>query len=508
MAQITWTEGVVLAVGLLAATNPAFAQQNRDCVRPALSYYAPPPPVAWSPPVLRGTPLPINLPTALRLVNARTLDIAIASQRIQQASAQFEQAKYAWLPTITMGTDYVRHDGVSQDSGGNVITPSRTSFMAGLGLNAIFTPADALFAPLAARQVRRARLADREAVENNTVLTVAEAYFNVQQARGELVGAEVAVRHAAELVRRTEKLAEGTIKPVEAARARTELARRKQLVHVAQEHWELASAELIRVLRLDPTALIDPVEPPHLRVSLVDLDQSVDALIPIGLRNRPELASQQALIEATLERLKQERIRPLIPSLVLKGGGSNPPAGFSVGEFGAGNTALGKYGVRGDVELQLYWELQGFGLVNRAKLRERRADNQVALMEMFRLQDQVAADVAVAFDKLKSAANRLGDAELGLQDAADSVDKNFKGLAQPRLVGDFVVLLVRPQEVLASIQALGQAYTDYYGAVADFNRGQFRLYRALGYPAQHLTGTDMNCPVNLTTGNTGSTGKN
>ncbi|HSQ55185.1 MAG TPA: hypothetical protein VLM40_05515 [Gemmata sp.] len=31
-----------------------------------------------------------------------------------------------------------------------------------------------------------------------------------------------------------------------------------------------------------------------------------------------------------------------------------------------------------------------------------------------------------------------------------------------------------------------QAYRDYYSAVADNNRAQFRLYRALGHPAQSL----------------------
>jgi len=36
------------------------------------------------------------------------------------------------------------------------------------------------------------------------------------------------------------------------------------------------------------------------------------------------------------------------------------------------------------------------------------------------------------------------------------------------------------------VQALAQAYLDYYGAVADANRAQFRLYRALGQPAQAL----------------------
>jgi len=36
------------------------------------------------------------------------------------------------------------------------------------------------------------------------------------------------------------------------------------------------------------------------------------------------------------------------------------------------------------------------------------------------------------------------------------------------------------------VQALAQAYTDFYAAVADYNRAQFRLYRALGHPAQCL----------------------
>src|SRR5207237_366653 len=112
--------------------------------------------------------------------------------------------------------------------------------------------------------------------------------------------------------------------------------------------------------------------------------------------NRPELASQQALIEATLQRLRQEKIRPLIPSLVLKGGGTNPPASFTGSYFGGGNDAASKYGPRADVELQLIWELQGFGLTNRAKIRERTTENQIALLEMFRLQDRIAAEVAQA----------------------------------------------------------------------------------------------------------------
>ena len=39
------------------------------------------------------------------------------------------------------------------------------------------------------------------------------------------------------------------------------------------------------------------------------------------------------------------------------------------------------------------------------------------------------------------------------------------------------------------MQALAAAYTDFYAAVADYDRAQFRLYRALGQPA-HLLGED------------------
>jgi hypothetical protein len=53
-----------------------------------------------------------------------------------------------------------------------------------------------------------------------------------------------------------------------------------------------------------------------------------------------------------------------------------------------------------------------------------------------------------------------------------------------------MALTIRPQEAVAAIQALATAYEDYYGAVGDYNRGQFRLYRALGNPAEKLVNSD------------------
>src|SRR5438445_2067116 len=154
-----------------------------------------------------NNPLPINLATALHLANVRPLDIELATQRIQVAAAQLERAHVLWLPTVYLGVDYFRHDGQIQDVAGNVFGTSKSSFLLGAGPAAVFAITDAIFGPLAERQVIQAREAALQTARNDNLLAVAEAYFNVQQARGELAGAIDAVRRAEEVVRRTEKLA-------------------------------------------------------------------------------------------------------------------------------------------------------------------------------------------------------------------------------------------------------------------------------------------------------------
>jgi uncharacterized protein (TIGR03000 family) len=81
----------------------------------------------------------------------------------------------------------------------------------------------------------------------------------------------------------------------------------------------------------------------------------------------------------------------------------------------------------------------------------------------------------------------MSRAEEELRQAELSADLNYKGLGELfRLNATTVALVIRPQEALASMQALLQAYNNYYGTVGDYNRNQFQLYRALGNPAQLL----------------------
>jgi outer membrane protein TolC len=440
-------------------------------------------------------PLPINLPTALRLADVRPIDVAVASQQIQRAAAELEQARVSWLPTIYLGVDYFRHEGQIQDTAGNVTGNSHGAFLLGAGPYAVFALSDAIFGPLAARQVLRARGASLQTARNDALLAVAEAYFNVQQARGDLAGAEDVARRSENLVRRTQELLPaGVIPELEVVRARTQAARSRQAVQSAYERWQVASADLVRVLRLDPAVVVQPQEPPHLRVTLVPDEQPLDDLIRLGLTNRPELAAQQALVQATLVRLRQERLRPLIPSILLRGSSTPVTGTLAGGLYGGGpNDDLSHFGARMDLDLQVLWKLDNLGFGNQAQVRERQADNRLAVLELFRTQDRVAAEVAQAHAQARSAAARLGQSEAELRDAVESADKNLEGLRQTG-TGAALTTLVRPQEVVAAVQALAQAYADYDAAVADYDRAQFRLYHALGNPAQALAGRDLACP--------------
>lgn len=434
----------------------------------------------------QGTPLPITLPTALTLTGANALDIQIADERVRTATAQLERAKVLWLPNLNMGADYFRHDGQIQDIVGNVFTTSKSSILLGAGPQAVVSTADAVFAPLAARQVERATQFDAQASRNDTTLSVAVAYFNVQQARGEVAGAVESLRRAEDLVARTEKLAPDLAPELEINRARTEAARRRQAVETAYERWQVASADLTRLLRLRPGTLVEPAEEPSLTVALIDASAPLEELVAIGLTHRPELASYQAVVQAALVRVKQEKRRMLYPTLAVRGVGSNTP-GLAGGYFGGGvNDFMGKFGSRLSVDLQAVWEVQNLGFGNRAQVREREADSRRALLEFLRTQDVVTAEVVQAQAQAVRAAKRVKAAEDGVANAVATAEKNLQGLGQTKRAGEQLILVSRPQEAVAAVAALDQAYRDYYQAVGDHNRAQFRLYRALGHPAQAL----------------------
>jgi outer membrane protein TolC len=440
-------------------------------------------------------PLPINLATALRLADARPILIEAARAAIETEYGLYEQARVLWLPTVYFGVDYQRHDGGQENvlTGQTILGP-RNQFLAGGGARAVFALTDAIYAPLAERRLLRARDLQVQTAKNDALLSVAVAYFDVQQARGNVAGTADSVARARDLARRVGALGRGLAPQIEVERVNTLLADLEQQAASFRQDWRTSSADLTRVLRFDPAAVVVPLEPPHLQVTLIPPKEAVDALIPVGLTNRPELATQQAVVQATLVRLRQERMRPLIPSLVLSGNAS-PEGLLGAGVYGTGTNSLNHWSGRSDWEAAMVWEFRNLGLGNRGLITQRRGEQRQALVELFRIQDLVAAEVTQAHAQVEAAAVRVGRAEAGLKSALASYQGNLKGLSETVRAGELLQLVNRPQEVVAALQQLQQAYINYYTSTSDYNRAQFRLYRALGYPAQGLACGDAFGPV-------------
>jgi outer membrane protein TolC len=454
---------------------------------PTLTSTAPPGSLPEGQPGPADRPLPINLATALRLSDARPLLIAAAQARVQIAAAQLEKASVLWLPNINAGADYIRHDGGNQNIVTAALVPLDTNFFyAGGSLEVRVSTTDAIFEPLAARQDLRAREAGVQTARNEALLQTAQAYFTVQEARGVYAAMTDATSKARDLVQRVQTLAKGLAAPDEIDRARTLLASLEQAVASGRQQWRVSSARLTRVLRLNPATVVVPLEPDHLQVTLISPTQPVDDLIPIGLTNRPELAEHQALVQATLARLKQEKLRPVLPSILITGNGT-PDFLYQAGIFATGsNGDLNHWGGRADVSAQVVWKMENLGFGNQARIRERKGQVQLATVELFNVQDQVAEEIVQAQADLESAAVRVGQAETGLKQGLETFAGNLKGLGQTTRFGDVLVLVNRPQEVVAALTQLQQAYVNYFRTVAEYNRAQFRLFYTLGYPAAML----------------------
>jgi outer membrane protein TolC len=450
---------------------------------PFLNENLQPPQIQGAQPTESDQALPINLATALYLSNARPLVIAFAQASVEQASAQLQNANVLWLPNLNIGFDYYRHSGIDQSTDGAMIFDNKYAYAAGGGATLNFGITDAIFRPLAARQELSARQFDLQSARNDSLLKVAEAYFDVQQARGILAGTLDSVSKAEVLVNKTSGLARGLVPEMEIDRARSLLFDLQQQVAYTRANWRISSARLTRVLRLNPSAVAVPLEPPHLQVTLISPNRVVDELVPVGLTNRPELASQRALVQATLERLRQERLRPLIPSLVLDGR-NGPYGALEGGLFGGGpdgnHTSAGRF----DMEVGMVWTLNNLGAGNRSLVRERAAEQQKTCIELFNIQDQVAQEVVQAHAQLVASAAQIENATAAVKEATITFNGTLIGLGQTRGSGELLQLISRPQEAVAAIQQLNRAYENYYTAINGYNRAQFQLYRALGFPAQ------------------------
>ena len=430
---------------------------------------------------------PIDLPSVLKLAGAHDLEIALAAEGVQIATARAERAKTLWLPNLFFGTQFLRLDGRVQNERGEVVDVGRNSLFLGGGatagvsaqgpipaggpqrgnvLTSVIRFSDAIFEPLAALQETAARQADQAAVTNDALLRAAETYVRLTQALGHWTISNQTLDEL-ELVAQLLET-ESAIAPqlaTDLRRARDQQRRLQARAVRERGEFQAISAELVGLLRLDPRILVAPTDPAALAVPLVPPNLDLDELIVTALRHRPELESARELVEATLTRLRQARLRPLVPSLAL----SYTGGGFA----GGGDGDLGGLGGRGDADVGLFWQVEGLGLADRAEVRRRAAEQRAAALRWLQVQDQVAAEVVAESRRLTAASERMTLLEANVREAVETYRRHVEELRD----GDRP-----PADVLETLLALDHLRREHLQATTDHNLTQFRLLRALGNP--------------------------
>jgi outer membrane protein TolC len=436
------------------------------------------------PPPEQVKTLPIDLPSALHLANASNPTIAIAQVRVEEAYTRLQQAKVAWLPNLWAGGNpdnltfvpgFYVHNGLLQTSRGQVVdvVKAEGAFPIGAGLN--LSIADALFGPRIARDLVAAEQARARVVTYNVQLDVAFTYLDLLRAYGALaINREMLSK--AEQIYESASAAErvGLGKTTaDANRARTQVeVRRQERIDLEAEAAQ-ASARLAQLLLLEPTVDLVPADAQVLPIELVPGSAPLDDLIGVGLMNRPELAESRAVVAAALARWREEKTRPLIPSVQMAYYGA---------QFGGGIPAFHDYGWRDDFLVQASWELRNAGLGNLFSARASRLQYNEANLHVTEVQAMVAADVTAAAKVVRAREREFASAQEAVRQAEAMWAKLQK--AAFGVVGGFGGGARRfdPLEPILAEQALHDARLRYLDEVISYNRTQFRLFWAMGQP--------------------------
>ncbi len=461
-------EPVVTPVGGVEGAYPGVAALISNVGPPTLTSAAPP----------KSDPLPIDLGTALELTSGQNPQVNYAREKIRESYARLDAANSLWLPSLRTGVNYHKHEGRIQDVAGTIIETSRNSVYNGFGAQAVgagspavpgvlmnFHMRDTMFQPRIAGQMIGASRQASQVATNDALLETAIAYCDLLEASQLRVIANDTSENIAKLAKITADYAQaGEGLPSDADRCAAELAFRQIEVQRAIEQARIRSVRLARHLSNDPQIVLTPTEPFLAPLELIEKVDDVSSLVAQGLSSRPELTEQRYLVGEAVERLRREQYAPLIPSVLL---------GLSYGGNGGGlGSSFQNYGDRMDFDAAAFWEIRNFGAGELAARCEAQSRVRQARFRHVQALDRVAAEIVEAHAQVQAKRDQLPLAESAIAAARDSYRRNQERILNAQGL---------PIEVLQSIVALDQAQRLYATTVADYNRAQFRLHRALGF---------------------------
>jgi len=409
----------------------------------------------------------IDLPTVLKLAGAQNLDVQLAREELNEAKAKHESARQRFFPWIMPGLAYRRHDGQIQDVSGNLFTASKQSYNAGANVSAQWELGDAIYAQLAEKQ--RANAADQQvavATQAN-IYQAAQDYFELVKAGAQMGVAQESIRVANDY----SKQLDGAVKAGLAfkgdqLRVQVQAERYQLNFRQLQERRRIASARLAQTLHLDPAVELAAADNDLAPLNLLPMNSALSSLVAQAMNNRPELKRQESLTAAAKNERQGTKYGPLIPTV---------GAQMYLGGLGGGvNDSWGNFKDTQDYQVLFGWKIGPGGLFDRARQRASESRLQQAQILSDKAHDEIVRQVVEQHTRVNSLEDQIKLAGQALQLAEKTVQltrerKNF---------GVGIVL-----ENIQAEQELNRVRTDYLEAVAEYNKAQYGLARAVGHTA-------------------------
>lgn len=406
----------------------------------------------------------IDLPTALQLAGARSLDIQIAREKLTEARANRESSVWQFFPSVTPGVAYRRHDNLIQNVQGDIIDVHKDSYNVGGVIGGQLDLGDAIYKNLASRQLVKAAEFGLESQRQDSVLAAALGYFDLAKAQSAVSVAEEAVRISQDYAGQVQRAVEaGVAFKGDALRAQVQIEKNQLTLRQTQEQQLVAAARLVQTLHLESTVELVAPNGELLPLDLVATNAALASLVAQAFSTRPELAQSRFLVGAARDTKNGAKFGPLIPSL----GASVFAGGLGGGRQGAGDT----FGQSEDYAVALGWRIGPGGLFDRGRIRAAEARLKIADLSGQKLLDDVTRQVTESFTRWQSLTDQIATARRAVQAADESLR-----LTQQRK--EFAVGAVL--ENIQSEQELTRARLDYLNAIAEYNKAQFTLKKATG----------------------------
>jgi outer membrane protein TolC len=323
---------------------------------------------------------------------------------------------------------------------------------------------DALYKSLAAKQLVKAADHAFEAQRQDSVIAASQGYYELAFAQGAVGVARESLRINSDYEQQIgHALDAGIAFKGDALRITVQKQRSQLALRQAMEQQRVSAARLAQVLHLDPTVELVALDTELAPLGLIQTNAALDSLVQQSLSQRPELKQNDALLKASREANQGATYGPLIPTI----GAQGFFGGLGGSRDGVGDT----FGAQEDYAVGVSWRIGPGGLFDFTRTRAAESRVKISEFALSKLHDEVTRQVIEAFTHWQSLNDQLVVAKKTLEAAEEGLR-----LAQQRK--EFAVGIVL--ENIQAEQDLTRARLDYLKTVADFDRAQYALLKAIG----------------------------